>query len=147
MTLDNTKITWIVVRDPIPKMFVCVLNCFAQPFCSLFKSSALFNEIYMGHCMTKPAKWPVWPAKTEISLDIRPVWSEWSLSAWRKLGSLATHWTHNEGSDQTEWMPRLTWVFAGRTSHFVGFVMRRLTWFCLSPVSDNLDLGRRRQCG
>ena len=32
------------------------------------------------------------PAKTQISLGIRPVWSECSLSAWRKLGSLATHW-------------------------------------------------------
>ena len=144
MTLNNTKITWIVVRDPIPKMFVYVLNCFAQPTCTLF-ISALFK--YMSHCMTKPTKWPLCPAKTEISLDIRPVWSEWSLSAWRKLGSLATHWTHSEGCDQTEWMPRLIWVFAWCTCHFAGFVMRRLTWFCLSPVSDNLDLGRRRQCG
>ena len=32
------------------------------------------------------------PAKTQISLGIRPVWPESSLSAWRKLGSLATHW-------------------------------------------------------
>ena len=31
------------------------------------------------------------PAKTQISLGMRPVWSESSLSAWRKLGSLATH--------------------------------------------------------
>ena len=30
-------------------------------------------------------------AKTQISLDIRPVWSESSLSAWRNLGTLATH--------------------------------------------------------
>ena len=30
------------------------------------------------------------PAKTQISLGIRPVWSESSLFAWRKLGSLAT---------------------------------------------------------
>ena len=37
-------------------------------------------------------KWHVRPAKTQISLGIRPVWSESSLSAWRKLGSLATHW-------------------------------------------------------
>ena len=36
------------------------------------------------------------PAKTQISLGIRPVWSESSLSAWRKLGSLATHWVHSE---------------------------------------------------
>ena len=41
------------------------------------------------------------PAKTQISLGIRPVWSESSLSAWRKLGSLATHWAHSEDSDQT----------------------------------------------
>ena len=69
-----------------------------------------------------------------ISLGIRPVWSESSLSAWRKLGSLVTHWVHTEYSDQpghpldqTGWMPRLIRVFAGR-SHFVGFGMRWLNW-------------------
>ena len=51
-----------------------------------------------------------------ISLGIRPVWSESSLSAWRKLGSLATHWAHSEDSDQTGRMPWLIWVFAGRTA-------------------------------
>ena len=66
------------------------------------------------------------PAKTLISLGIRPVWSKLSLSTWRRLGSLATHWTHSEDSDQTGRMPRLIWVFAGRTCHFVGFIMRRL---------------------
>ena len=55
------------------------------------------------------------PAKTQISLGMCPVWSESSLSAWRKLGSLATHWAHSEGSDQTERMPRMIFVFAGRT--------------------------------
>ena len=47
--------------------------------------------------------------------QIRPVWSESSLSAWRKLGSLATHWAHSEDSDQTGRMPRLIWVFTGCT--------------------------------
>ena len=65
-------------------------------------------------------------------LGIRPVWSESSLSAWRKHGSLATHWVHREDSDQTGRMPRLIWVFTGRTCHFVGFVMRRL--ISLLPV-------------
>ena len=41
------------------------------------------------------------PAKTQISLGIRPVWSESSLCAWRKLGSLATHRAHNE--DWLDW--------------------------------------------
>ena len=58
--------------------------------------------------------WHVCPAKTQISLGIRPVWPESSLFAWRKLGSLATHWAHSEDSDQTGQMPRLIWVFAGR---------------------------------
>ena len=41
--------------------------------------------------------------------------SESSLSAWRKPGSLATHLAHSEDSDQTGRMPRLIWVFDGRT--------------------------------
>ena len=41
------------------------------------------------------------PGKTQISLGIRPVWSESSLSVWRKIGSLATHWAHSEDSDQS----------------------------------------------
>ena len=52
------------------------------------------------------------PANTQISLGIRPVWSESSLSAWRKIWSLATHWVHSKDSDQTGRMPRLIWVFA-----------------------------------
>ena len=42
-----------------------------------------------------------------------------SLSAWRKLGSLATHWAQSEDSDQTGRMPRLIWVFPGRTVIFL----------------------------
>ena len=87
---------------------------------------------YQGHLMTKPTKW-LCPAKTQV-------WSESSLSTWGKLGSLATHWEHSEDSDQrlctlfvakdqtfnrrtsteTGQIPRLIWVFAGYTGHFVG---------------------------
>ena len=42
-------------------------------------------------------------------------------SAW---ASLATHWAHSE--DWSVWMPRLIWVFAWRTGHYVGFVVLRL---------------------
>ena len=62
-------------------------------------------------------------SETQITLGICSVWSESSLSTGRKLGSLATHWWHSEDSDQTGRMSRLIWVFAGRTEHFVGFVM------------------------
>ena len=53
-------------------------------------------------CMKKKTtKWHLSPAKTQISLGIHPVRSESSLSAWRKLGSLATHWVHSE--DWSDW--------------------------------------------
>ena len=56
------------------------------------------------------------PAKTLISLGIRPVWSEFSLCAqWVAKNSRFLH-AASEDSDQTERMPRLIWVFAGRTT-------------------------------
>ena len=51
--------------------------------------------------------------------------------------SLCTQWVakdpsfihaDSEDSDQTGRMPSVIWVFAGRTFHFVGFVMRWLKW-------------------
>ena len=58
-------------------------------------ASVLLDQVtllYMNRLLTKPTKWHVRIAKTQISLCICPVWSESLLSAWRKLGSLATHW-------------------------------------------------------
>ena len=71
---------------------------------------------YISRRRTKPTKWPLRPAKIQISLDIRPVWSESSLSTWRNIGALTTPWAHSEDSDQTGRMPRLIWVFPGHTS-------------------------------
>ena len=79
--------------------------------------------------MTKPTKWSVCPGKTQISLGIHPVWSESLLSAWTIIGSLATYKAHSKDSDQTWRMPRLIWVFAGGTSHFVDVDMQRLLHF------------------
>ena len=81
----------------------------------------------------KTNKMTVRPAKTQISLGIRPDRSESLLSTRRKLRTLAPIWVHREDSDQTRWMTRLIWVFAGRTCHFVGFVMRQLILFIVWP--------------
>ena len=71
---------------------------------------------HVSRIMTKPTNWLVRPAKTQISLGIRPVRLESSLAAWRKkLGPLVTPWAHIEDSDHTGRMPSLIWVFAGRT--------------------------------
>ena len=56
------------------------------------------------------------PAKTQISLDIRPVWPESSLCAQRVAKYPSFLLEDSEDSDQTGRMPRLIWVFAGRTA-------------------------------
>ena len=82
---------------------------------------------YMSRLVTKPTKWHVRPAKTQISLGIRPVWSESSLFAqWVAKDPSFLH-ADSEDSDQTGQMPRLIWAFAGCTCHLVGFATRRLT--------------------
>ena len=77
-------------------------------------------------------EWPVCPAKTQISLGICPVWSESSLSEWRNIGPLTTYWAQSEN-----WMLRLIWVFAGRTCHFVCFVVRQ---FKYCKILKNWDI-------
>ena len=79
--------------------------------------------------MTTPTIWSVHPAKkTQISLGIRPVWSESSLcTQWVAKDPRSLH-AYSKGSDQTGQMPRLIWVLAGHTGYFVGFVMLQLTY-------------------
>ena len=88
------------------------------------------------------------PAKIQISLGIRPVWSESSLSAWRKLGSLATYWVHSE--DWSDWADaQADMSLRGRTCHFFGFVMRQLIFDNHSIIKsrENLSLGIYDQVG
>ena len=69
----------------------------------------------MSHDITKPTKL-VRPAKTQISLGIRPVWSEPSLCIKSVAKDPSFLHVDSEDSDQTGRMPRLIWVFAGRTA-------------------------------
>ena len=78
----------------------------------------------------KTNKMAVRPAKTRISLGIRPLWSESSLSAWWKLGSLATHWA------QAKTLIRLGGCWA--LTHFVGFVMSCLKFWSTFQIRDGL---------
>ena len=110
------------------------------------------DTVYMSRLVTKPTKWHVRPANSDqlghppslirvFAVRMKKAQNQnqncywWHVQMtiihqdlwWGKLvRSLATNWAHDEDTDQTGRMPRLTWVFAGRTCHFVGFVMRRL---------------------
>ena len=81
----------------------------------------------------KSNKVSVRPAKTQISLGIRPSWSEYSLCAqWVAKDPSFLH-ADSEDSDQTWRMPRLIWFFAGRT----------LTLLVLSCRGSNIDCNSR----
>ena len=83
-------------------------------------------ENYMSRATAFPTRLHLRPAKTQISLRIRAVWSEFPLSAWPRFGSLATHRVSCEDSDQTARMRRLIWFFAGRTCNLEGNAVPRL---------------------
>ena len=91
--------------------FWCDLSCLS------WKSS---KKIIWFRSMTKPTKWPARQIKR------RSTWAsvqsdQSSLSAWRKLGSLATHWMHNEDwSDCADAQADLSL----RWAHML------LSWFC-----------------
>ena len=73
-------------------------------------------------CMTKQTKWHVCPAKPQISLGFRQVWSVNAMtfkSLWAAKDPTILH-VDSEDSDQTERMPKLIWVMTGR--------MPRLIW-------------------
>ena len=123
----------VILRDGnfYPHRTLCLILFLAYLLISNASFIIIHNDVEVGHLSrltTKPAKWHVRPAKTQISLGIRPVWSESLLSAWRKLGSLATHWAHSEDSDQTGRMPRLIWVFDGRTVILLVSSWGRSSW-------------------
>ena len=84
-------------------------------FCDVIRKYKLSRD------MTKPTK------SLCAQQRLRSAWSsaqsdQSSLSAWRNIESLATHWAHSDDSDHTWRMPRLIWV----SSQFVGFVMLQL---------------------
>ena len=93
--------------------------------------------------MTKLTKWHVRPAKTQISLGIRPDWSESSLSTWGKLMSLAIIRAHNEQrtlwSDWADsqadlslsWAQRSFCWFCHEAAHFTLFHLHQQYWFLL----------------
>ena len=86
-------------------------------------------HLNMTRSLTKQTKWPLRPAKTQNSLGIHPVWSEPSQCAqWVAEDPMFLH-TDSEDFVQTRRMPRLIWVFAGCTYHFVDFVELRLNYW------------------
>ena len=85
---------------------------------------------HLSCLMTKPTKW---------LCPRRRLRSAWASAQSDQESLLCVQWVDkgpsflqadSEDSDQTGWIPRLIWVFLGRTCHFVGFDMRWLICLC-----------------
>ena len=108
--------------DAQADMSLCWVHCHFVDFCHFSVTFSLMKDFgslrvqtqqflwhfYQGDqdssqlCLklkTEKNKTNMRPGKTQISLSIRPVWSESSLCAWRRFVSLATHWVHSEDPD------------------------------------------------
>ena len=84
--------------------------------------------------MAKPTIRLERPAKTQISLRIRAVWSESSLIEDAFYNLQVIQRGIKENPCRTGWMYGLIWVFACYTGLIVGFVMRWLIlWLILCP--------------
>ena len=104
------------------------VDCAREPGlqkCGLFLrplAKIRMHFLNVSYLMIKPTKWHLHshPAKTQISLGIRPVWLESLQCAaqWEAEDLMFLH-ADSEDSDQTGRMPRLICVFAGRNGHFV----------------------------
>ena len=100
------------------------------------------RSYYMGRNMRKHTWWYVHLTKTQISLRIRTVWSDSSLSTWRNFASLAIQTAPSEDSDQSAHSRRLiriftgrilnlVWIFTGRICPKILFLTLRLLRFCV----------------
>ena len=113
-TVQVTKSSCLLPLGKKSLLYQCISANPADPFCFCVEPVIL------------------WPARKKIEVvKWATLWQNQQndlcaqqrlRAAWWSIGSSATHWAHSEDSDQTGRMPRLTWVFAGRTDHFVGFV-------------------------
>ena len=101
--------------------------------------------------MTKPTKWSVRPAKTQISLGIRPVWSESSLSAWRNIASfccpfaplsalrhLWSDWTDAQADLSLSWAHVSFYWFCHAVAHLVIAFFFFSIRFCSIQHCDHL---------
>ena len=92
---------------------VCFVHQLANLLC--WQSWCQCSCLIHGLPRDKTNKVTVCPAKTQISLGIRPVWSESSQCAQLVAKDLTFLHADSEDSGQTGRMPRLIWVFAGHT--------------------------------
>ena len=99
ITVRNHYNLSLVLNVNINISYLCIIWCFTMTKIMIYLCNdkiwaASWQNKQNGICAQRRLR------------SARSVWSESSLSTWRKLGSSATHWAHSEDSDQTGRMPQ-----------------------------------------
>ena len=90
----------------------CEIACFTQQPIKGFSSIGVYLQInHMSRNMRFPTMWYVWPAKPQINLRIRAVWSMPLLVAWIFYECYTTDWTWFGVSKIKRRLHRLVWVY------------------------------------
>ena len=127
----------------------------AHVWCSCNKLCNAFDEAFLldvsilfepKHDTTK--KIPCAPSEDSYQLMIiafdllciRIVWSDYLLCALRVAMDQRFPHADSEYSGRSVWMPRLIWLLAGRTRHFIGFVVLMLTFGMPTCVYSSRDM-------
>ena len=115
--------------DPKPEAFIALIpEKHFLPSRSNRLVAFLKLILDLSRSMTKPTKWHVRPAKTSISLGIRPVWSESSLCAlWIAKDPVLLQADREDWSDSVNgqayqirrWAYRSFWSFCRAAAHFI----------------------------
>ena len=103
MTMPNIHYRWKICKG-------CTVRVLYYHYCSWTDSCCIH---IMSCLMKKPVA--MCPTKTQISLGMRPVWTESSLCAQWVAKDPRFLQEDSEDSDQAGRVPRLIWVFAGST--------------------------------
>ena len=138
-TEPKSRLPDAVVRDWIYTQKLGMI-CFMQIFvteCRQLWSRPIFKETIWA------ASWQ----NQQTGMCIHPVWSESSLAAWRKLGSLATHWAYSEDSDAQAdlsfcWVHRSFCGFCHEAAHFECHIfnnMHKKTFLILFLTENKME--------
>ena len=94
-------------------------SCQSYVSCTSWDSETSNSQIkQLMWFMTKPTKWPVRPAKTQISLGIRPVWSVFAVCMKKHwaLNYTCTYWVYSE-----DWAHKSFCWFSHVVAHYLAF--------------------------
>ena len=133
MLLEFCMVLWCLVTEPSPEP-CSLVSVFWFYFCSIYHCDPLTWEkmelvAWLAVYLYTHIWVDSWQNQQNYLCDQRRLRSAWAQrrlrSTWVAEDPMFLH-ADSEDSDQNVRMPRLIWVFTGRKSHFVGFVMRRL---------------------